>query len=145
MVRRGRPAGGKERRLRAALKPQVDARPTSAHNAAVMAKKTGQLPAAFTSFRKRFPAVAEANERLGEAVRDAGPLSEREVALVKLGIAIGARMEGATHAHVRKGLDAGIEPAALEQVALLACPTVGFPQTMMALGWVRDLLKTPGR
>jgi alkylhydroperoxidase/carboxymuconolactone decarboxylase family protein YurZ len=111
-----------------------------------MPKKTERaLPPAFLWFRKRFPAVAEANERLGEAVRTAGPLSDREVALVKLGIAIGARMEGATHAHVRKALDAGIEAEALEQVAVLACPTVGFPQTMMALGWVRDLLKAPGR
>ena len=101
-----------------------------------------QLPAAFVWFRKRFAAVAEAHERLGEAVRTAGPLSEREVALVKLGISIGARMEGACHAHVRKALGAGIEPAALEQVAVLACPTVGFPQTMMALGWVQDVVKT---
>lgn len=110
--------------------------------AAVMAKRSEQrLPPAYLWFRKRFPAVAEATESLGEAVRTAGPLNEREVALVKLGIAIGARMEGATHAHVRKALDAGVEPAALEQAAVLACPTVGFPHTMMALGWVRDVLK----
>lgn len=106
-----------------------------------MAKKTEQLPPAYLWFRQRFPQVAEANESLGEAVRTAGPLTDREVALVKLGIAIGARMEGASHAHVRKALGAGIEPEALEQVAVLACPTVGFPQTMMALGWVRDVLK----
>ena len=97
-------------------------------------------PQAFREFSARHPAVVEAYERLAESVRDAGPLSPREVALVKLGISIGARMEGATHAHGRKALALGIEPAAIEQVALLACPTVGFPNMMTARGWVRDVL-----
>lgn len=41
----------------------------------------------------------------------------------------------------RKALARGIEPEAVEQVALLACPTIGFPNMMTALGWVRDVLK----
>jgi alkylhydroperoxidase/carboxymuconolactone decarboxylase family protein YurZ len=89
------------------------------------------------------PAVVAAYEKLGQAVRAAGPLSEREVALVKLAISVGARMEGAAHAHTRKALAAGIEAGALEQVALLACPTIGFPNMMAALGWVRDVTEKP--
>jgi alkylhydroperoxidase/carboxymuconolactone decarboxylase family protein YurZ len=95
-------------------------------------------PQAFREFAARYPAVVAAYEQLGEQVRAAGPLTPREVALVKLGISIGARMEGATHAHARKALAAGIEPAAVEHVALLACPTIGFPNMMTARGWVRD-------
>jgi len=87
------------------------------------------------------PAVTDAYERLGEAVRAAGPLNEREIALVKLATSIGARMEGAAHAHGRKALAQGIDANALEHVAVLACPTIGFPAMMMALGWVRDVTR----
>jgi len=66
-------------------------------------------------------------------------LTAREVALVKLGVSIGARMEGAAHAHVRKAMAQGIDAAALEHVAILSCPTIGFPAMMMARGWVRDV------
>ena len=97
-------------------------------------------PKAFRDFTERYPAVVEAYERLAEQIRAAGPLSSREVALVKLAISIGARMEGATHAHARKALAQGIEPEAIEHVALLSCPTVGFPNMMTGRGWVRDVL-----
>ncbi len=95
-------------------------------------------PPAFQAFTSRYPGVVEAYERLGEQVRAAGPLASREIALVKLAISLGARMEGAAHAHTRKALAAGIERAALEHVALLTCPTIGFPNMMTAMGWVRD-------
>jgi hypothetical protein len=39
-----------------------------------------------------------------------------------------------------KALALGIEPKAIEHVALLACPTIGFPNMMTARGWVRDVL-----
>ena len=108
--------------------------------------KTVTPPKPFREFASQHPAVAAAYERLGEAVRSAGPLSAREVALVKLAISIGARMEGAAHAHARKALARGVETAALEHVAILSCPTVGFPAMMMALGWVRDVTtKAAGR
>ena len=102
------------------------------------ATRQPEPPQAFREFALKYPAVVAAYERLGEQVRAAGPLTPREVALVKLGISIGARMEGATHAHARKALAAGIEAAAVEHVALLACPTIGFPNMMTARGWIRD-------
>jgi hypothetical protein len=36
-------------------------------------------------------------------------------------------------------LASGIEPAALEQVAILAASTVGFPNMMAALRWIGDI------
>ncbi len=105
------------------------------------AARAVQPPESFREFARRFPEVVEAYERLGEQIRRAGPLSPREVALVKLAISVGARMEGATHAHARKARAQGVEPAAIEHVALLSCPTIGFPNMMSALGWVRDVLE----
>jgi alkylhydroperoxidase/carboxymuconolactone decarboxylase family protein YurZ len=99
-------------------------------------------PKPFEEFSKAHASVAQAYERLGEAVRAAGPLSEREIALVKLALSIGARLEGATHAHGRKARAQGIEAEALEHVAIMSCPTIGFPAMMMALGWVRDATRT---
>ena len=107
--------------------------------------RTARPPKPFRGFAAEHPAVAEAYERLGEAVRAAGPLSGLEVALVKLALSIGARMEGAAHAHARKALAQGIDAAALDHVAILSCPTIGFPAMMMALGWVRDVTTTPGK
>ena len=102
------------------------------------AVRAPEPPKAFRDFTRRYPDVAEAYDRLGEEVRRAGPLSPREVALVKLGISVGARMQGAAHAHARKARAQGIDPAAIEHVALLSCPTIGFPNMMAALAWVRD-------
>ncbi len=96
-------------------------------------------PEKFREFASKYAAVVKAYERLGEEVRAAGPLSPRDVALVKLALSIGARMEGAVHAHARKARAHGIETTAVEHVALLACPTIGFPNMMAALGWVRDV------
>lgn len=99
------------------------------------------LPERYQKLGAEYPDVIAAVEQLGRAVRAAGPLGEREILLVKLALAIGARMEGATHAHVRKALAAGVEPAAVRQVALLAAPTIGFPNMVAAMAWVDDLLE----
>jgi alkylhydroperoxidase/carboxymuconolactone decarboxylase family protein YurZ len=97
-------------------------------------------PEPFRAFAAKYPKVVGAYERFGEAVRDAGPLTPREVALAKFAISVGARMQGSAHAHARKALAQAIDGAALEHVALLSAPTIGFPNMMAALGWVRDVL-----
>ena len=101
-------------------------------------KKTAVPPTMFKDFVADHPTIAGAYEALGKAVRAAGPLTEREVALVKLAISVGARLEGGVHAHVRKALAAGIDRKAIEQVALLAIPTIGWPPAMAAYTWVED-------
>lgn len=101
----------------------------------------GGPPRPYKDFAARYPDVSRAYEALGEAARGAGPLTEREIAIVKLGISIGARMEGATHAHTRKALAAGVEPDALRHVAVLSVPTLGFPTMMMVRGWVEETLR----
>ena len=104
------------------------------------AARSVEPPASFREFAAKYPKVVDAYERFGEAVRTAGPLTSREVALAKLAISIGARMQGSAHAHARKAIAQGIDGAALEQVALLSAPTIGFPNMMAALGWVRDVV-----
>ncbi|HVI75137.1 MAG TPA: carboxymuconolactone decarboxylase family protein [Anaeromyxobacteraceae bacterium] len=99
-----------------------------------------KLPSHFLRFQKAHPGVVKAFEALGERVHDAGPLSERERRLVKLGIAIGVNTEGAVHSALRQALGAECSREDAEHVALLAITTLGWPRAMAALSWVYDAL-----
>lgn len=99
-----------------------------------------KLPKRFTKFLESYPAVGNAYRSLGDAVLDAGPLDRRSQALVKLGIAIGARSEGSVHSHVRKCREAGISAEEIRHAVLQATTTIGFPNMMAALSWADDVL-----
>lgn len=101
----------------------------------------GKIPKFFEEFRAAYPDVAANYDALSEAVKKAGPLDERSIELVKLGIAMGAGAEGAAHSHARRALEAGATEQQLEHVALLAITTLGFPRAMTGLAWVRDVTK----
>ncbi|GBD40130.1 hypothetical protein HRbin37_02419 [bacterium HR37] len=111
-----------------------------------MSKKKNKLPQPLQRFIKRYPEVWESYERLGEKCHESGPLDEKTRRLVKLGIAIGARLEGAVHSHTKRALELGISKEEILHVALLAITTVGFPSAIAALTWIEDTLgKTRGR
>jgi alkylhydroperoxidase/carboxymuconolactone decarboxylase family protein YurZ len=101
------------------------------------------LPDVYLGFREHYPAVAAALDGLGEAVDGAGPLDERNVRLVKLGLAVGALAEGAVKSNARKALAAGASPEEVRQVAMLAITTCGFPAAVAGLGWIDEVLR-PG-
>ncbi|MHB8377694.1 MAG: carboxymuconolactone decarboxylase family protein [Dehalococcoidia bacterium] len=96
------------------------------------------IPQPFQDLTRDYPAVAEAYEALGSAAHDAGPLDERTRRLVKLGIAVGGRLEGAVRAQARFARKAGISNAELDHVILLALTTVGLPSAVSARTWIRD-------
>jgi AhpD family alkylhydroperoxidase len=97
-------------------------------------------PKPYQQFKQNFPAVAEAYEQLGKACHWHGPLSPKERELIKIGIAIGAGMESATHAHVRLALEAGASPEEVRHAAVLATTTIGYPNMMRAMAWVNDVI-----
>src|SRR6266568_4563900 len=66
-----------------------------------------KLPKRYLQFQKRYPQVFQAYDALGAATAEAGPLSDKTRALVKLAIAAGGQMEGAVHSHTRRALEAG--------------------------------------
>jgi AhpD family alkylhydroperoxidase len=104
-----------------------------------------ELPRPFRRFRQQHPAVAKAYDALGEACAEAGPLDAKTRELVKLGLAIGARLEGAVHAHVRRALEAGVTAEQIRHVVALAPPTLGLPTTIAVSTWVEDLLAPQGK
>ena len=105
-------------------------------------KMKTELPGSYRKLKSSQKDLVEAYEKLGEACAEAGPLTERERALVKIGISTGARLEGGLHSHVRKALEAGVEPEAIRHAVYLALPTLGLPSMMMASTWVEDILGT---
>ena len=101
------------------------------------------LPEVYRNLRADNLEVAKAYDALGEAVGSAGPLSEREQRLVKLGIAVGLSSEGGVRSHVRRGLNEGIAAADLLHAIVLAVPTAGFPATAAAYEWAQEVLTSP--
>lgn len=101
------------------------------------------IPKSYQKMHDDYPEFMHAYEAMGKAAREAGPLSDREVALVKLAISITAGLEGGAHSHTRKALKAGCSPDELRHVAILTAPTIGFPTMMRAKSWVEDVLDKP--
>jgi len=104
-----------------------------------------KLSVAFELFTKRFPRAYAAYERLGEACHTSGPLGAKTRELIKLGMAIGIRSEGAVHSHVKKALEAGASPEEIRHTVLLGIPTLGLPTTVAAFTWVDDILDRQGK
>ena len=87
-----------------------------------------------------YPDFVAAYESLGQAARAAGPLDEKQIALSKLAVSIGAGLEGGTCSHARKALEAGCTADELRHVVLLSAQTIGFPTMMRARSWVEEVL-----
>ena len=99
-----------------------------------------KLPKAFETFRKRYRSVYTAYEALGGAAHEAGPLDQKTREMVKLGMAVGGRLEGAVRSHAHRALEVGATPEEIEHVVLLAITTSGFPTAVAAFTWVAELL-----
>ena len=99
-----------------------------------------RLPARYVQFQKKYPKVFQAYDELGAAAAESGPLTGKTRALVKLGLALGAGMEGAVHSHTRRALEAGCTTEEIRHVALLATTTLGFPTMIKSLSWLEDVL-----
>ena len=100
-------------------------------------------PKKYSEFIERYPELGQAWERIYDAGR-AGSLDERTIRLIKLGLAIGAQMEGSVHSSVRKGLALGLSREEMEQVVALSAGTVGLPSSVAAFTWIQDVLEKAG-
>lgn len=94
-------------------------------------------PPTYFAFIDRYPQLHAAWDKIHEAEK-AGPLDEKTIRLVKLGIAIGAMKEGAVHAGVRKALAAGVSREAIEQLVALSASSIGLPSAVAIFSWIRD-------
>jgi 4-carboxymuconolactone decarboxylase len=102
----------------------------------IMGKKP---PKTYQSFVTRYPGIGEAWESMRKA-EAAGPLNERDIRLIKLGISYGSMREGSVHSCVRKAQAAGISREEIEQVVALAASTIGLPAAVAVFSWSLDEL-----
>lgn len=96
------------------------------------------LPGTFKEFIARFPELGRAHESVARAVEEAGPLDAKSLALVKIGICLGAGLESALRSHVRRAMQHGASKMEVEQAILLGMNTVGFPRTVAAWSWAHQ-------
>ena len=100
-------------------------------------KQSNRLPGRYKQFIAEYPALDDAHEAIARAVAEAGPLDARTCELVKIGLSVGAGLESALRAHVRKAMQAGATRREIEQAILLAMNTLGFPRTVAAWSWAQ--------
>lgn len=96
------------------------------------------IPDSYKAFVETYPEL----EKAWDAVRGAekkGPLDEKTIRLVKLGISIGAMREGAVHSALRKASAAGASREEIRQVIALAVSTIGFPSAVAVYTWAGDV------
>ncbi len=99
------------------------------------------LPTVFQRFKKDFPEIIDASERMGDLCSRTGPLDEKSKHLIQLGIAMGAASKGGVRSHARQALQAGATRDELLHAVLIGNSTVGFPAMIAAYGWVTDVLE----
>lgn len=95
---------------------------------------------ALKSFIKDFPDVWEAHEKTGDKIHKAGPLDKKTAHLVQLGIAIAGKSQGAVKSHVSQAKSAGATREEIYHAILLAMNPAGFPSTIMAYSWAKEVL-----
>ena len=100
-----------------------------------MSDKPEKLPGTYKRFIEKFPELGAAHESVAKAVERAGPLDEKQCALIKIGICVGAGLDSALRSHVRRALQHGASTEEIEQAVLLGMNTVGFPKTVAAWSW----------
>jgi len=104
-------------------------------------KTTVRLPGTYNEFITRHPGLGHAHESIAKTVESAGPLDAKSLALIKIGICIGAGLESALRSHVRRAMQHGAKPEEVEQAILLGMNTVGFPRTVAAWSWAQEQFK----
>jgi len=99
--------------------------------------KSEKLPKTFKSFISKYPEIGQAHEAVAKAADKAGPLDAKTCLLIKVGVCVGAGLESALRANVRKAMQAGATEQEVEQAILQGMNTIGFPGTVAAWSWAQ--------
>lgn len=100
-----------------------------------------KLPRQYLKIKKKYEKFFNATEELGKVVRQEGPLDEKTAHLIQLAAAAAVHSEGAVHSHVRRALEAGVEPEEIYHAIILITSTIGFPTVVAALSWADDIIE----
>jgi len=99
-----------------------------------------RLPPTLQEFIKRYPKVWSAHENLGLECKHAGPLSDKQIQLIKIAVTGTLTLETAVKTHVKKAVQAGASKHEIEHTILQLLPIVGMGRTIMVMKWYQELL-----
>lgn len=99
-----------------------------------------KYPGWYRFIKKNHPKFMGALEKMGEAVRQEGPLDAKTAHLIQLAAAAAVRSEGSVHSHVRRALEAGAKPEEIFHTLILLTSTIGFPTVSAALSWAYETI-----
>lgn len=100
-----------------------------------------ELPPSLRAFIRKYPRVWAAHERLGVECAGAGPLTSKEIQLIKIAVTASLRLETSFKTHVQKAMRAKATRAEVEHAIIQTLPIVGIGRTMMAMKWYNETLR----
>lgn len=100
-----------------------------------------ELPPSLRNFIRRYPKVWTAHERLGVECARAGPLTTKEIQLIKLAVAASLTLETSFKTHVQKARQTKATRAEIEHTIIQMLPIVGIGRTTMAMKWYSEALR----
>ena len=104
-----------------------------------------ELPPSLRAFIKKYPKVWAAHERLGVECARAGPLTSREIQLIKIAVTGSLMLETSFKTHVRKAIRVKATRTEVEHTITQMLPIVGLGRTMTAMKWYSEALRKPRR
>lgn len=99
-----------------------------------------ELPPNLRAFITKYPEVWEAHERLGVECARAGPLSAKEIQLIKIAVTASLTLETSFKTHVQKAMRAKATRSEIEHTIIQMLPIVGIGRTIMAMKWYSEAL-----
>lgn len=88
-----------------------------------------------------YPEVMSALKNLSAHVRSCGPLEEKTTHLIQLAAAVANGHETTVLSHARRAMRTGANSQEIYHTLLLLLPVCGYPATMEAISWCRDILE----
>ena len=100
-----------------------------------------ELPRSLRAFARKYPEVWTAHERLGVECARAGPLTSKEIQLIKIAVTASLMLETSFKTHVQKAMRAKATRKEVEHTIIQMLPIVGIGRTMMAMKWYSEALQ----
>ena len=97
-----------------------------------------ELPPSLRAFIRKYPEVWTAHERLGVECARAGPLTSKQIQLIKIAVTASLRLETSFKTHVQKAMRAKAKRTEIEHTIIQMLPIVGIGRTMMAMKWYNE-------
>ena len=99
--------------------------------------KNQKIPKTSKQFITKYPMLGDSHEAVAKYVDRVGPLDDKTMSLVKIGISLGAGLDSAVRSHVRRAMEQGVTKVEIEQAILLAFNTLGLPRTVAGWSWAQ--------